>query len=467
MSGDAAQPGSPGVKTFSDGVHDVWTRLNFNLNSTGNAGWPLFPAVTLLIAAAHLGLFAYFGYQSRVLRPYSDMFDLIGFYFQSQDDGNWLHYLLEPHNYHRLIWYRLLLALDVALKGTGLPFVVVALACMTGIAVMLTRQVAATGVERMKLPGMVFILMLVLSTSNSVDLSVPANTPYVHTLLFAVAAILLAQRRAVDGGPVGRARLAALACACGAAFSNAVGLVLWPALAFLAWRAGKSERPWLITILATGGAFATAYVWDQASHGGETALTVESLVKMADYFFNYLGLPWSRAHASGGRLVGMMLFGLALIALFRKGGEGATKAERVALGLILFSLGTALLAALGRRDIAESVIAPGRYSLLVTPLKVGLVLLALPALERTWLARPRVVETCLLALFAVYLFKQAAIGEVVAEKQRVVRATITQFHEGVRTEQMTLLIHPDLAHAEALCQEMRSRGLYHHAFIPK
>jgi len=333
--------------------------------------------------------------------------------------------------------------------------------------VMLTRLVLSMPLRGLRLPGTILVLMLVLSTSNAVDLSVPANTPYVHTLLFAVLTILLAERpgeglRTVDGR-----RIAALACACGAAFSNAVGFVLWPALAFLAWRGGKPERSWLVTILATGGAFATLYVWGQVSNGGERALSIASLVKSADYFLAYLGLPWSRAYGLGGRMVGATLFGLALIALLRKGGAGSTRAERVALGLILFSLGTAVLAALGRRDIAEAVVVPGRYNLLVAPLKIGLVMLALPSLERMWTVRPRVVEALLLAFFAFYLFKQVAIGEVIAERQRAVREAITQFRAGVRTEQMTLIIHPDLDRAEALSSEMKSRGLYHHAFIPK
>lgn len=467
MSEVVAEVATPGLSTYS--AHRRKDLAEPTLNSKlGEAHrLSLFPVVALLIAAAYVGLFLYFSYQSRVLRPYSDMFDLVAFYFQFQESGNWLHYLLEPHNYHRLIWYRLLLALDVAFKGTGLPFVVVAGLCMGAVTVLLTRQVAAMPLKGVRLPGMIFVVMLVLSTSNAVDLSVPANTPYVHTLLFAVLTILLAERpgeglRTVDGR-----RIAALACACGAAFSNAVGFVLWPALAFLAWRGGRSERAWLFTVLATGGAFATAYVWDQASHGEAAALSIASLAKSADYFFAYLGLPWSRAHAAGGRLLGAALFGFALVALLRKGGAGSTRAERVALGLILFSLGTAALAALGRRDIAEAVLVPGRYNLLVAPLKIGLVMLALPALSRTWIARPRIIEILILSFFAFYLVKQAGIGQVVAEKQRIVREAITQFHAGARTEQMTLLIHPDLAHAEALCLQMQSHGIYHHAFIPK
>src|SRR5688572_27929974 len=65
--------------------------------------------------ALYVFAFAYFAYQTRVLRPYSDLLDLLDFQFQHWGDGDPLKFLLEPHNYHRIAGLRLLLATDVGL----------------------------------------------------------------------------------------------------------------------------------------------------------------------------------------------------------------------------------------------------------------------------------------------------------------------------------------------------------------
>jgi hypothetical protein len=439
--------------------------LNLRGKSPGRAA--LFRYAIFALLTVHIGLFLYFGYFTRILRPYSDLFDLIDFYFRFQESGNWLHYLLEPHNYHRLIWFRLLLALDLSLfKGSGLPFLVVALACHAAVAWLLIREIRRTPAQAMRLPAIAVILMLLLSTGVVVDLSVPANTPYVHTLFFAVLAIVLAEPLAGDSRRrTGVRRFLALLCVCGAAFSNAVGLVLWPVLACMAWRGGRADRGWLAQVLVVATVFTSAYLYGQGGEAEAAPLTLASLMKSADYFFTFMGLPWARASGGAGWTVGMVFFAAAAAALLRAVGPEAGRAERVALGLILFSLGAAALAALGRRDIAEAVIVPGRYSLLMTPLKLGLVMVALPWLERRWSAWPRAVEAGCMVLLAVLLLKQVAIGQVVADAGRHLRATITQFHEGARTAEMRLLIHPDLRRAESLCLQMRQRGLYDHAFL--
>lgn len=427
----------------------------------------VFPAAIFLLIAVQAGLFFYFGYFTRVLRPYSDLFDLIDFYFRFEESGNWLHYLLEPHNYHRLIWFRLLLALDIGVfKGSGLPFLAVAVACQAAIGWLLIREIVRAPVQGVKLPAIAVTLMFLLSTGVVVDLSVPANTPYVHTLFFAVLALVLAEPLTGErAGPFSLRRALALLCVCAAAFSNAVGLVLWPVLAFKAWRAGRDQRAWLGAVLVCGAVFSAGYLYGQSGGAGDGSRTLASLAKSADYFFAFMGLPWARASGLGGRLVGAAFFACAMAALFRAGGAKAARHERVALGLILFSLGAAALAAIGRRDIAEQVIVPGRYTLLMVPLKLGLMMVCLPWLERQWTARRRVVEVAAVVVLSALLLKQVAIGQVVAEAGRNLRATITQFHEGHRTDAMTLLIHPDLSRAQALCGRMRDRGLYDHPFM--
>jgi hypothetical protein len=430
--------------------------------------WTSFRSFVWMFVILQAILFLCFIPQTRILRPYSDMIDLINFYFQFAENGDWLAYLLEPHNYHRLIWFRLLLAMDVAVfRGASIPFLVVALTCFSATVFLLAREVRRAAPEAVRLPATAFALMLLLSTANVVVVSVPANTPYVHTLLFAVMAILLSEPGAESRRSVVTARrLAALACMAAAAFSNAVGLVLWPVLAFMALRAGRRERAWLALLLVSGAVFGVLYLSGQPSETGGSALSTASLLKSADYFFAYLGTPWVRVFGVAGRLIGGALLLGGVIAILTRGGPDAPRSERVALGLILFSLGTAALAAMGRRDIAEVVVVPGRYAILLTPIYLGLFILALPWIGRQWQARARRMQQVVVIGFAALIGQQMAVGQVVTRRADAVRSTITQFHQGDRDPAVALIMHPDLNHAEAVCVEMRRRGVYHHHWFP-
>ena len=187
------------------------------------------------ITFIYVCLFAYFCYATRVLDPYSDLLDLIDFYFRNGQGTDVLGYLLEPHgHYHRIPWLRLQVAADVSLfGGNGLAFVLPAALGLAGVAWLLARRVAEAAGDGLKLPATALTLALVLTSANAADVSTPASTSYVQTVVFAVLAMLFATgRRDLSHRAAFIAGVAALVCACGAAFGNAVGLVVWPALAF-------------------------------------------------------------------------------------------------------------------------------------------------------------------------------------------------------------------------------------------
>lgn len=421
--------------------------------------WLMFAAL-----AAYTGLFVFFVYETRVLRPFADQLDLVLFYFQHQEAGGLFNNLLEPHTVHRLPFYRLLLALDIqAFGGSGLPFVAVAALCLVGLAALLLREAAASADGMVKLVVLVLSLRFLLSSTNAANLSVPANTPAMHAIFFAVLAVVLAERaERLSPGPIGWRRVGALASAVAAAFSNAVGLVLLPLLAFKAWRGGKADRLWLALVLAFGLAFGLAYLAGQHGAGGANAFDAGAALKALDYFFAYLGLPWARAMGMEGRLIGVALFAAALLAVATRGREGAPRPERIAVALIVLTLGTALLAAVARKDVTELVDVPARYRIYVTPLHIGLLMLAAPWLERQWALRRRMAELALVACLSVLLVQQVLVGKVAAAAGGRARDTITAFHQGARSPDMDWLIYPDLGHAEAICEEMRRRGIYYH-----
>lgn len=428
----------------------------------GPLALPPFTLLILAIGALQLALFLAIAPATQVLRPHSDMFDLIDAYFTAEKNGDWLHYLFQSHSYHRIPFFRALLALDITVfKGTGIPFLVSAYLCMAGIGLILARQALATPVQALRIPAAAAALVILVSASNVIHLSVPANTPYAHTLFFSILALHLAEPKdGADRSPVSWRRLCALVCVIAACFGTAIGFVLWPTLAIMAFRRGEADRRWLILLLAVGGAFSTAYVNGLTGETTAGSLDMRSLVKAADYFLAFLGLPWTRATLDGGRVVGLVMLAFSLLAITSRGVPGADRGLRFAQALILFSLGTAAMGAFGRQDMAETIVIPGRYNLLLVPMKVGLVLTVLPWLERQRHHRPRIVEAGVVAVFALFLAQQVVVARVVVVAAANLRETITAFNQGVRTEPMKMLIYPDFARAEALTAKMRARGLF-------
>ena len=228
----------------------------------------------------------------------------------------------------------------------------------------------------------------------------------------------------------------------------------------MAWRKGASDRPWLLLVLAVGAAFFATYLQGLTVEDSAGSLTAASLIKAADYFFNFLGLPWSRATPAGGKIIGLAMFAFSMLALLRTGGPNASRHERVALSLVLFSLGAAFLAGLGRQDITDAVLVPGRYNLLLAPMHVGLALLALPWLSRRMSTHRRLIEAGVVAVFVVFLAQQLLIGRIVAASAQHLRETIADFQSGARTEEMKTLIYPNLERAEMLQAQIHERGLY-------
>ena len=419
------------------------------------------PIYFKLITVIYVGLFAYFCYATRVLAPYSDLLDLIDFYFRNGQGADVLGYLLEPHGYyHRIPWLRLQVAADVSLfGGKGLAFVLPAALGLAGVAWLLARRVAESAGDRLKLPATALTLALVLTSANAADVSTPASTSYVQTVVFAVLAMLFATaRQDLSRRAAFVAGVAALVCAGGAAFGNAVGLVVWPALAFCGWRAGRAERTWFLTVVLVGAAFIRLYVSGLTTPGTTSELSPSSLARTLDYFIAYLGLPWVRASGVLGRTIGGVLLAAAAVAVFRSGGPGAPRAERLGLSLVLFSLGTAALAAIGRSGETAVIDIPVRYAMLLAPLHVGLLLLGLPWLRRWGETRPQAVQAALLAGLTALLVQQMLVGVVAARAGARTRDAIARFERGERTLDMTATIHPDLARATAIDAEIRRRS---------
>jgi hypothetical protein len=192
-----------------------------------------------------------------------------------------------------------------------------------------------------------------------------------------------------------------------------------------------------------------------------------ALQQRANYLLTYLGLPWTRSAALSipGRMLGFVFLiaaiWLVLRGLFRR---PASRLERVALALSMFSVASAVMATLGRVEDAgrNDVLVPVRYAVLLTPLHVGLLWIVSPAVARLWNDRERwpQVAGAMACACLVLLAQQMAAGQVAVATAGHMRETIARFVAGQTDASMTDVIYPDLDQARRELTTIRDAGLY-------
>lgn len=429
------------------------------------------------LAVIQAGLFFWYLRASIIRTPFWDMYSWILHYLDYRADGGWWSYLWAQHDVHRPVWIRLLTAIDVeAFGGVSYPFIVVTTVLYLLCVAMLWRESrrGLHGDVGLALSGL--LLMFVLSATAAVDAGIPIENGYLHVLAFATLAILLFDG---DGestpATAARRRVASLLLAIGASLASGVGFVVWPILAWTAWR--SAGRRWLAIVLASGAAFVAIYVY-----GMTVALAVtpdhvtqgfaEDLIARVNYLLTFLGLPLTRAGALAipGRMLGAVLLAAGLWAVVWRGllRPPTSRLERIAVALIMFSLGAAVMASVGRTGVVEQdgVLVPVRYSVLVTPLYIGLLWLVAPLLERHWRTSTSgraTVAAGLMAASVLLLMLQVAVGQAAAARTREMRETIARFVAGQTDAAMLNVIYVDLDQARREWEIIRGAGLYRDA----
>ncbi len=424
----------------------------------------------LALVQAVLFLFAL--QQTLITAPFEDMLQWLASYQRVRHGGDWTVYLFGLFQEHRLLWAKLLTALDAEWFGaSGWPFIVVGTLSLLLVLVLLFREFRR-GLPSTGSPAALAWLcpMLVLTVANAVDCSVPVNIVYPLTLAFVVAACVLMDGPAESGRKLRWRGVAAVAMAAGAGLANAIGLLAWPVLLWSAWRCRAGGR-WLAVIAVLGGGYALAYLRGLAlSTGGVAppASFVAQVAKEGVYALAYLGLPISRISAlrSVGEVLGAMLLAAALWAAVRYGqpSRAITRLERIATGLILFSIMSAVLAALGRSQFSAGIELPVRYTVLVTPLHVGLLALALRWIaDRPDISRPsaRVLAGGVAA--GVLLIAQQIVGVWSADAAAVaMRTRIDRFYAGEHDPDIERLVYQaGLDKADGIVAGLRRDGLLH------
>ena len=421
---------------------------------------PTLPGLARLIfglaLAAYVAIAGWLVWRTSILEPYSDMYDWLARWGRFRADGDLGRYLWAPHNLHHLVWTLGVLDLDIrAFGASGYLFLVVGVACLAATAAMLAVIGAAAAGPGLRLIGGGWAAALSLMGCDILDANTDINTTYVHALVFAVAAILLAE----GPGPRSAVRGAgALACAMAAALGSAAGLAVWPALLFAAWRGGR--RGWMLAVLATGLGFGLLYALGQTLPAGAGGQGGGHVVDGVRLFVDYLGLPWVRGLPRLSAPIGFCVLAVSLVALVTKGRLGASWPERTAVSLILFSLATAVMTGLARNGAATPGLAPMRYAVFLIPLHVGLWVLVLPYLRRIGARRPGPISAAVVAGAVVLLLHQGVMAVYAVRTADTDLRLIADFRAGQRTAPMLTTIYGDLHLAQALSDDLRRRGFY-------
>jgi hypothetical protein len=426
----------------------------------GSAASPWLRQLTVALLALYLALSAYVLWRAAVLTPYSDEVDWIQRWRDLQLHGDWRAYLLTPVNLHRLPWMFGLIAFDIqAFGGTNLPLIVSGALSLGLMAWLLGREAAAASPAPLALPAAALAAMLALMAGTILDAATPICVNYTHGAALAVAAMILA-----DGAPhegLGWRRAAALLVAMAAALGDAAALAVWPVLALSAIR--RRDWRWLTAVLVVGAVFVGLYASGQGADARSSAHgAVQDPADALRLSLNVLMLPWTRLSLGLAWIGGLLVALVGLAAVLVRGGRRASRTERIACSFILFSLGVAAMAGLGRSGLPGALNVPLRYGVLLAPLHVGLLMLVLPYAGALWRANRRLAQTLCAAVLILAFVQNTLMAVKVIHASDVVRTTLEDFRQGRLTSEMLVFVHPDLAHAERIYAGLRRDHLFQH-----
>ena len=414
--------------------------------------------------SVHVVIFALVVWGTAVTTPYLDMLTWQHDALDALKANNatvWLSHLLHPHNEHRLAFVRVLTLLDLTFGGgRETIFIMTTLLAVIVIAGLLWRVMTEQTRAKDRLLALV-IPMLILSSTAALDIGLPINCVYPLSLVFSVAAIVLFARATIALRKNPRLLMGAMLCALLSPFGNMTGLVIWPVLTWLGWRAKAGLRVSLIT-LSLGLVEASLYLWhDLPAHAsGDTPYDLGSLVRLGAYAGVFLGLPFSRLAALTLPAIGFGLcLGLvasAILVADRLSKKPATRASLVSTGLILTGLGVAMMASLGRANESTELIAPARYSIYVVLFHTGLVMRALLWLRtHPYHNRPLDLKTGMGFAMLLVLF-QAVSGLAGLKAAHDLRDVVISWQPGLQDARYTKLVFPDLSYAETVRRDVEA-----------
>jgi hypothetical protein len=424
-----------------------------------------FLAALSLITCVYLVLFGYYLGATSLRVPVIDVVAWIMRYMDHWLTGDWWGYFWPVHNGHRLIWSRLLMIADLEWTGgSAVPFILFGLLCMVVLTGAMVQEVMASDVAPAVRATVGLMIVLLLATSyNAIDCSVPQLGLYLHTCAFVGLALVLWDGGGEGGKWATLRRLCALLAAISAAFGVSGGILIWPVLHWAAWR-GKLGLRWLVLLWLIGAPFIAFYMKGIVNQGGVTTIDGPTLLLMMDYLLRFLGLPWSHSWqlVNLGRVIGFAVLVGGTFAILRFGilRPPRGRMERIAIGLLLFSFMTAAVITFGRLNTAPDRPMPIRYALFTSMAQVGLLMVAAPRLSRLWAGRWHgLVQAVILAVGVLLLGQQVLAGQAGVEGAAQYTTAFRDFEAGRTNPDQEEFIGDQRA-AERVLVFLHAHGLY-------
>ena len=410
-------------------------------------------ATLLLGSLAALQFALFLGYLpvSIIVTPYGDVLDWLNGFYNLPDQSLW-QYLWVPHNGHRLIFSKLLSVSDAKLFG-GLSYPIVAV-CLSLF--LLAAAIALSGIRHsiantaVRNWATAVAVLLLFPTSSYASFAYPVNSQHMLVSVFVFLACALLARSA---GVVDERKLhgnfyffLALVAGVCASLTALNGLIVWPLFLWMGW-ALRLGRFYNFAIAALGALVVTgfSYHYPISSETGAAVGGLGDLAHIAKYLTEFHGMPWVEV----GPLYWLaMVLGLAVLLLsmtFSAKGILAPRTQPpitvVAIAMLIFSLATAVMIAIGRHHMG--LLPAHRYAIFLLITFVALFVLNIPRFER-WMNSLRghtIVVSVTLVMALGYLGQQVAAGQFAAQRATTFAQYEKDFLAGGRDPQVTAALY--------------------------
>ncbi len=381
-----------------------------------------------------------------------------------RDDWDWLNWVLvgpitlrrvfQPHNEHLIPLPRLLswLSYHVGSAGGHLLFWIAVVAQTATLLLLVAesrRRWRETPILRQALTGMLLLILTFAWQLQSLVFAAAVLFPMVQALAaLAVAAAVTASDRLSRHAPRTGWLAMTFGLSLAAMMTTTNGLAVPVVLAILA-AARRESRAVILAhtgmILAGGVAFAWLVLSTRAgwSHGAlsPAAYVWATLTYFAAFFAPFV----TYLHDALGVLVGAALFvaGAALVLRTLRRGPGATRVEHVVAGLLLFTMASGGMAALGRASFGIDQAAQSRYATFALTYWAALLLgFTERRADRLLRPRSRALRATAIAAMVAVIGTDVFTGLVWWAKAGNVSAAGLAVSAGVRDDEWTETLHP-------------------------
>ena len=398
--------------------------------------------------------------------PYADAHDWAAELFRGERTGAWLTYFWTPHNAQRMPWARLAELVEVdGVRGRLPSFLILSAVTWTAGVLALVVIISKAEMEnRVKIWIGVMAGLIMSDVALGEDFAFPVSSVY----LFSAGPALASACTFAMSDARGLRSLSywvAIVFAVMASWGVGAGLAIWPALLIVALMVHRSKAE--VSVL-TAAAIICVVVSEAGlgtpstsmGRGGDDA--GKHIIKMVIYFGNFCGLPWSRTLHSPllGSVLGWSGIILALRLVrqaWRKRHDHLTVLTAAAMVLVLFSLATAFLAAVGRVDELPAPIVPTRYTPFAALLQIGLVIGSASFIQQNIRRAYRRSILAMIVFASLILAADWRGARLLILTTDRIRSASERFDQGFVSRDVE--IHPVPSVARAIRLQLRLRGL--------